>query len=175
MYICTVPGEGTARGHAVQIHPHCIVTTVSAKALEALIEAGGRGTYRDSAPWLVARDIFARAQADGERLPILFAAGQPPEFSHWAFIESLEVVELHRGAWETACRFSPLEAVHPIWQAIDSLFLKPGAEQVAREQREGIHCHRYPLTAAELHPYGLCETPPFIAMRASAGTRDATG
>lgn len=143
-------------------YPYCICTTVSAKALSGLLEAGGRGTYRDDHPWLVARDLLTVAGGEDARLPILFASGHPAQFSHWGFIESLEVVELHRATWETACRFSPLKAVNPIFEAIDSLFLKPSAEQIDRERLEGIHQHRYPLTEAELHPYGICETPAFI-------------
>ncbi len=143
-------------------HPYCICTTVSEAALQALLESGGRGSYRDNHPWLVAREFLERAEAAGERLPVLFAVGAPPRFSHWGFVESLEVVELHRATWETVCTFSALKPVNPIFEAIDSLFLKPSEEQRAREQREAIHQHRYPLTVAELHPYAICETPAFV-------------
>lgn len=140
----------------------CICTTVAGKALQALLEASGRGTYRDDAPWLVARDLLDDSNRDGLRLPILFAAGQPSRFSHWGFIESLEVVELHRATWETACRFTPLKAVNPIFESIDSVFLKPTAEQLTRERLEGVPQHRYPVTEAELRPYAIGETPAFI-------------
>ena len=150
------------------VHANCIVTTVSQKALASLLEAGGRGTYKDDNPWLIAADLFERCQQSGERLAVLFAAGQPPAFSHWAWIERLDVLELHRGYWETACSFSTLQPVNPIWHDIDSLFLSPGVERLARETREAIHQHRYPLTVAELHPYGLCETPAFVLMQAEA-------
>ncbi len=143
-------------------HPYCICTTVSEEALEALLESGGRGSFRDSHPWLVAREFLERAESAGEHLPVLFAVGTPPRFSHWGFVESLDVVELHRATWETVCTFSALQPVNPIFEDIDSLFLKPSGEQLAREQREGIHQHRYPLTVAELHPYAICETPAFV-------------
>ncbi|MEZ5560478.1 MAG: hypothetical protein R3E86_18275 [Pseudomonadales bacterium] len=143
-------------------HPYCICTSVSQKALDALLEASGQGTYRDDHPWLVARDFLEAARQVGERLPVLFAVGTPGTFSHWGFIEALRVVELHRATWETACSFSRLKAVNPIWTDLDSVFLKPAGEQLEREAREGIRQHRYPLTVAELHPYAICETPAFI-------------
>jgi hypothetical protein len=150
----------------MNIDPCCICTTVSDKALRALLEASGRGTYRDDQPWLVARDLLIAGEAAGRQLPILFAVGQPSRFSHWGFIETLQVVELHRATWETACTFTPLKPVNPIFEAIDSLFLKPTAEQLDRERLEGIPQHRYPLTEAELHPYAICETPAFILKEA---------
>jgi hypothetical protein len=145
-------------------YPYCLCTTVSDKALAALLEASGRGTYRDSHPWLVAADLFRQAEAAGQRLPVLFAAGRPLRFSHWGFVETLAVVELHRATWETACTFTPLKPVNPIFEDIDSVFLKPAPEQLERERRESIHQHRYPVTEAELHPYAICETPAFIVL-----------
>ncbi len=151
----------------MDIAPYCLCTVVSDKALQALLEASGRGSYRDDHPWLVARDLAAAYADEGQRLPLLFAAGQPPGFSHWGFVERLEVLELHRSSWATTCAFTALHPVNPIFEAIDSLFLKPTAEQLARERREGIHQHRYPLTLAELRPYAICETPAFILREGS--------
>ena len=156
MYIYTVTTE--------QPFPYCLCTTVSQKALQVLMEASGRGTYRDTHPWLIASQLLRDAQAAGQRLPVLFAAGGPLRFSHWGFVETLNVVELHRATWETACTFTPLKPVNPIFEEIDSLFLKPTAEQLARERLEGIHQHRYPVTVAELHPYAICETPAFVVV-----------
>jgi hypothetical protein len=147
-------------------YPYCLCTTVSEKALQVLLEASGRGTYRHDHPWLIALDLLRLAEAAGQRLPVLFAVGQPLRFSHWGLVDSLTVVELHRATWETACTFTPLKPVNPIFEEIDSVFLKPTAEQLDRERREGIHQHRYPVTSAELHPYALCETPAFIVMEA---------
>ena len=149
------------------VTPCCICTTVSAKALQALLEASGQGTYRDDRPWLIARDMLLEGEAQGRRLPILFAVasagpGHRSRFSHWALVDTLQVVELHRATWETACSFEALRPVNPIFEAVDSLFLKPTAEQVTRERLEGIPRHRYPLTEAELRPYAICETPAFI-------------
>lgn len=152
----------------MRVHPYCICTTVSARALAVLLESGGRGTYRDEHPWLAARDVLAAGTQAGERVPVLFAAGRPPRFSHWAMIEEIEVVQLHRATWETACRFTALQPVNPIFESPDSVFLKPSGEQLDRERREGIHRHRYGLTELELHPYAICETPPFI-LTASGG------
>jgi hypothetical protein len=146
----------------MSVHAYCICTTVGAKSLQALLEASGRGRYRDEHPWLVAREMLTRATQLEERLPILFATGQPSEFSHWGFLEAIDVHELHRGQWETRCTFTPLEPVNSIWSSLDSVFLNPGAEQLHRESVEGIHQHRYALGEGEIHPYAICETPAFI-------------
>ncbi len=143
-------------------YPYCICTSVSGKALKALLEVGGRGSFRDDHPWLVARDLWLDAASRGQQLPVLFAVGLPANFSHWGYIETLAVVELHRATWETDCGFSALHPVNPIWTSLDSVFLKPAEEQLQRERVEGIRQHRYPLTNAELHPYAICETPAFI-------------
>jgi hypothetical protein len=143
-------------------YPYCICAPVSEKALQALLEASGRGTFKDEHPWLVARELLEDARSEGSALPILFAVGPPSQFSHWGFIEALEVLELHRGSWQTACSFSPLQPVNPIWSALDSLLQKPSGEQLRREALEGIHQHRHALTEGELRPYAICETPAFI-------------
>jgi len=143
-------------------YPYCICATVSAQALDALLESSGRGAYRDTHPWLVAREMLEAARAEGQALPILFATGVPSTFSHWGFIAELEVVELHRATWESVCRFERLEPVNPIWTSLDSVFLKPSGEQLRRETLEGIHQHRYPVTEGEIRPYAICETPAFI-------------
>ena len=145
---------------------YCICTSVGAKSLQVLLEASGKGNYKDEHPWLVAREFLDAATRDVTRLPILFATGKRSEFSHWGYIQGIEVFELHRGQWETHCEFSPLVAVNPIWTDIDSVFLKPSDEQLRREELESIHQHRYALSEGELHPYSICETPPFILAEA---------
>ena len=148
-------------------YPYCICTTVGEKALQGLLESSGKGDYKDDHPWRVAREFLEAASQQSSRLPILFATGQPSEFSHWGYVDAVDVFELHRGQWETRCGFSVLHPVNPIWTAIDSVFMKPSAEQSRREALENIHQHRYPLTEGELHPYAICETPPFIIAEAA--------
>jgi hypothetical protein len=143
-------------------YAYCICTSVSEKALQALLEVGGKGSFRDDHPWLVAQDLLRHAEDLGQRLPVLFAVGMPARLSHWGFVDTLAVVELHRATWETVCSFAELHPVNPIWTNLDSVFLKPGEEQLKRERLEAIRQHRYPLTNAELHPYAICETPAFI-------------
>lgn len=146
----------------MDIAPYCLCAVVSDKALAALLDASGQGTYKDDQPWLIAAELHERCTGRGERLPILFAAGAPARFSHWGFVEEIEVLELHRGSWATACTFSRLAPVNPIFEAVDSVFLKPASERLDREAREGITRHRYPVTEAELRPYAICETPAFV-------------
>lgn len=143
-------------------YPYCLCTTVSRKALVVLLESSGQGKYRDSHPWLAALDMLDAVRAVGQALPVLFATGQPSAFSHWGYVADLAVVELHRATWETVLSFTPLSPVNPIWTDLDSVLLKPTAEQLDREVREGIHKHRYPVTEGEIRPYAICETPPFV-------------
>ena len=145
-------------------YPYCIATVVTKKAIEAMLEAGGEGSYKDAHPWLVARDLHENAQAQQKRLPILFASMDDGEvyFSHWSTIDTIEVVELHRASWESRCRFDELKDINPIWAPIDSVFLKPSSEQIAREELEGIRVSRIALDEHHIHPYAICETPSFI-------------
>ena len=141
---------------------------VAEKALAGLLEAArdshAQGVYRDSHPWLVARELLDRAAERGERLAVMFAVDAPLRFSHWAYAHTIEVLELHKGAWDTRCNLEPLAPVNPIWEAIDSVALAPSAEQLHREQVEPVRQHRQFLDASLIHPYAVCETPPFIGV-----------
>jgi hypothetical protein len=150
------------------ISPFCLVTTVTPKALKVLLENTGAGAYRDAHPWLAARELFDAARARGERTALLIASGEPLQFRHWGWIESIDVVELHRGQWESRCSFSRLEPVNPIWSELDSVFLKPGDDQLRRERLEPIRQHRTPLDALHVHPYAICEAPAFLELSAQA-------
>ena len=161
-------------------HPYCIATVVTKKAIEAMLEAAAEssdrkgGTYKDNHPWLIARDIFQRARDNGEQLPILFASidednGGEVYFSHWSTIDELEVVELHRATWDTRCHFNALEPMNPIFEPIDSVFLKASDEQMAREALEGISVSRLSLDEHHIHPYAICETPAFVQEALSQG------
>jgi hypothetical protein len=146
-------------------HPFCIATIVTDKAIEAMLEGGGSGSYTDESPWLIAQEILQAAADHGEVVPILFASKSPDSeafFSHWSIIEDIDVDELHRGQWLTRCSFSQLQPFNPIFESIDSVFLKTSAEQMAREIREGIRVYRQALDVYHIHPYALCETPAFI-------------
>ena len=142
--------------------PWCIATVVTEKAIEGLRESGGGGLYKDSHPWLVAQDLLRSMTAEDQVLPILLATGHPLAFSHWSLIEGIDVVELHAGQWETACRFDTPKPMHPIFTELSSVFLKPADEQLERERREGLRQHRTALDEMHIHPYAICETPAFI-------------
>ena len=126
-------------------YPYCLATTVSAEALKVLLETSGEGKYRDTHPWLAALDMLDAARDENQSLPVLFASGSPAEFSHWGYVTDLAVVELHRATWETVLSFPPLQPVNPIWVALDSVLLKPTAEQLDREVREGQRVEKAPL------------------------------
>lgn len=146
-------------------YPFCIATIVTDKAIKAMLEVSGMGSYRDSHPWLVARDLFANAQSNNQIIPILFAVTgevERPHFSHWSTITNIDVVELHRGQWDSRCEFDSLQPFNPIFEDIDSVFVKASAEQMLRERLENIRVVRHALDEHHIHPYAICETPVFI-------------
>jgi len=142
--------------------PYCVCASASAKAIKSLLEGSGEGSITETDPWLVAAEMLEQARRDGQRVPLLLASGTPLEFTHWAWIKRIDVVELHRGSFETRCDFGRLEPVNPIFSELDSVLLRPAEHQLRREALEGIRQHRHNLTPAELHPYALCETPGFL-------------
>ncbi len=161
---------------AVSVSSYCLATVVTRKAIDNLLESGTEGAYRDNHPWIVAREMFEAARAAGEAVPLLLAVddGAGLMLSHWALILEIEAMELHRGRWDSVCRFGALREVNPIWQALDSVALKPGADQLRREAVEDLTVHRYHLDATAIRPYAICETPAFVqalyAMRATEQT-----
>ncbi len=144
--------------------PFCICVTVSAKALSAILDNGGRGTYGDSHPWLIAEELLQAARDAGATLPLLLATGTPLELVHWGAIRAIDVGELHKGTWESRCEFDQLHTVNPLFTSIDSVVLRPGAEELRREELEGVRPWRHPLDERHIRPYAICETPAFIAV-----------
>ena len=148
----------------MSISPRCICTAIDARVLAKITETPTDGaTYVDSHPWIVARELLREIVDAGQRLPLMFAAGSPLAFSHWAFVESIDVRELHHGAWETHSAIGTLRPVNPIWESIDSVVLAPSAEQLHREEVEPVHIHRRVLDEQHIWPYAVCETPAFMA------------
>lgn len=143
-------------------YPYCIVATVSAKALATIQENGGRGSYRDTRPWLIAAEMLQTARDRGDLLPLILATGSPLELTHWAVIRDIDVDELHKGSWESRCDFDELQAVSPIFTALDSLMLKPGDDALRRERLEDVRPWRHALDERHIRPYAICETPAFI-------------
>ena len=146
-------------------YKYSIATVVTTKAIEAMLEAGTEGNYKDDHPWLIAKELFEHAGSINQALPIMFACKDPDKesvFSHWSTISNVSVVELHRGKWESRVQFGQLAQFNPIWSNIDSVILKTSQEQMDREEREGIRVHRTMLDEHHIHPYAICETPAFI-------------
>ena len=150
---------------STRVAPFAFATVVTAKAIENLLENTGEGGYRDSHPWIVAKELLAEAKSRDEIVPLLLAVPDESNelsLSHWAPIVEIEALELHRGQWDSICRFGALKEVNPIWQSLDSVALSPTAEQLRREHKEQLQVHRYHLDATVIRPYAICETPPFL-------------
>ncbi len=142
--------------------PYCIAVPVSAKALTAILDNGGRGSYRDAHPWLMAKELLQAAREQDAVLPLIVATDTPLALSHWARIRDIDVDELHKGSWESRCEFESLCEVSPIFTELDSLMLKPGDDALRREQLEGVRPWRRVLDERHIRPYAICETPAFI-------------
>lgn len=162
----------------MSVSAFCFCAPVTQAALEALLEVSerGQGAYRDTHPWLVAQQLWrdgiqprtastdpSSDGGDQPVIPLILAVQERGALSHYGFVEEIDVVELHRGSWESRCRFGRLQPVNPLWEGLDSLMLWPAAEQHRREEIEGIRQHRTALSAGTLHPYAICETPAFIS------------
>ncbi len=143
-------------------YPYCIAVTVSAKALTAILDNGGRGAYLDHHPWLLAEELLQAARDEGTVLPLILATGSPLELAHWAAIREIDVEEFHKGSWESRCHFDALHPVSPVFTALDSLMLKPGDDALRREQLEDVRPWRHALDERHIRPYAICETPAFI-------------
>ena len=94
-------------------YKYSIATVVTTKAIEAMLEAGTEGNYKDDHPWLIAKELFEHAGSINQALPIMFACKDPEKesvFSHWSTISNVNVVELHRGKWESRVQFGQLGA-----------------------------------------------------------------
>ena len=159
----------------MKAHPYCIAAAVSAKALQTILESGGRGAYRDQHPWLVAKSLVEAARVSGAFVPLLLASGSPLDLTHWGVIRDVDVDELHRGMWESRCDFDSLQPVSPLFTALDSLMLKPGDDELLRERLEGVHPWRHALDERHIRPYAICETPAFIGVALQEGVLREAG
>ena len=141
----------------------CVATSVTADALKLIRDAGNEGgRYRATHPWLIAAEHFRTATAAGKRMGLVFYNLDLGGFTDWTFLRDIDVVEFHRGSWETRCAFDPLRPVPEIWFELDSICLQPSAEQLRREALEPIGLSRIACQLGDLSPYALCEPPPFM-------------
>ena len=145
-------------------YPYCICVAVSAKALTAILDNGGRGAYRDNHPWLLAEELLQAARDAGTVLPLLLATGSPLALVHWGSVREIDVAELHAGAWESRCEFDELQPVSELFTALDSIVLRPASEDLRREELEGVKPWRHPLDERHVRPYAICETPAFVTV-----------
>lgn len=141
---------------------YCLAAVVSEKAIKVVTDNGGRGSYRDENPWLVAADWVADAQSRGEAVAMLLAAEDGERWLGWAWISDLTVVGLTAGRFDSRCEFTGLQLPSPIFEALDSVLLWPSEQRLEREAREGLSVLREHVKVADLHPYGICETPEYI-------------
>ena len=154
--------------------PFCLCTSVDHKALKGLLEATTGGTYKDNHPWAIAAEMLAAAQARDEAVVLMLATIAPPStadaadhpaggwtFAYWSIVNEIEVNRFRQGT-ESRVSFGKLTPVSELWAALDALQLLPAAERLRREALEGLRPSRQALDEHSLHPYAICELPPFI-------------
>jgi len=146
--------------------PFCYATIVVDKALESLLSSGVDARLKDEHPWLVAERDFHQAHRAGLNVPLLLAKQGSDvhdcQFSHWAFIKSIEVLELSGKRYLTEVQLGQLSEVSPLFTSLDSVVVKPSDEQLLREEVESIRTQRVALQEQYLRPYAICESPGFI-------------
>lgn len=146
-------------------HDVCVATTVDAKALRMILDTPtSGGSFTQPHPWILAREEHMRARSLERDMVVLFATSESPELSHWAPITEIEVREYQGSDAESIVHFGELQEIGEIWRSLDSVFLKPSAEQLRREELEAVRPTRTSLNAHHIHPYALCEAPPFLAV-----------
>ena len=146
-------------------HDVCIATTVEAKAIQMILDGPtSGGSFTQTHPWIIAREELMLARSRERDMVVLFATTDVNEFSHWGPITEIEVREYQGSISESTVHFSELQPVGEIWRSLDALFLKPSAERLRREELEQVRPSRLPLDAHHIHPYALCEAPPFLAV-----------
>ena len=159
--------HNTASAEPAGCTPFCFATVVVDRALESLLASGADALIKDEQPWLVAEREFAKAQRAGLEVPLLLAkqvesAVHDCEFSHWAFIRAVDVLELSGKRYRTEVQLGQLSEVSPLFRPLDSVSVKPADEQLLREHVESIRTQRFPLREQYLRPYAICESPGFI-------------
>lgn len=157
--------------------PFCFATIVVDRAIESLLASHAQAQIKDEHPWLLAQAWFNTAQAAGLGVPLLLAkqggdsaaAGEASsrkvhecEFSHWAFIQAIDVLELSGKRFMTTVQLGALSEVSPLFTVLDCVCVKPSDEQLLREAEESVRTQRVALTEQYLRPYAICETPGFI-------------
>ena len=143
--------------------PFCFVTVTDQKALDAIHESGSsNGSFRDRHPWLVAQELLDAANANKERVPLVFVVEPELKLKDWAIVRDIDVATYSGQAYETHCSFEQLRPVNPIFEDLDSMVLLPSDEQIHRETLEPIRKYRQHLDEFHVFPYAVCETPAFV-------------
>ena len=142
--------------------PFCFCTPVADQALTALQESGGVARLRDDHPWFVAQTLVQRAHSTGLAVPLLLVTESDMALKQWSRISAMEIIELSGKRYDTRITLGPLQPITPLFERLDSLYLKPPDEQLERERREGVRSHRFELTPGLVRPYAICESPGFI-------------
>ena len=139
----TVPAVSTSGDF-----PFSIYTIRGSRFLAADHKNGGAGEFTENKRWTSALGFLDSARKAGQRLPLLFAAGESIRgVIYFAYIDDLFVSPPdENGNGTTKVRFSalrPLRPKHPL----SSLILRSSGE---------------PLSDYFIKPYAICHTPDFL-------------
>ena len=128
--------------------PFSIYTIRHSRDLAADHKRGGSGEFTERKRWTSALGFLDRARKIGQRLPVIFAAGETIDgIIYFAYIDDLYVSPLdEHGNGTTTIRFSELQPLRPK-RPLSSLRLKSSGQ---------------PLSEDFIRPYAICHTPDFL-------------
>jgi uncharacterized protein YeaO (DUF488 family) len=130
------------------IFPYSIYTIRHSRDLAVDYNHGKQGKFTENKRWTSAVDFLSQARKAGQKLPILFAAGESIDGAiYFAFIDEIVVSPLdENGNGSTAIRFSELKKLHRKLP-LSALRLKSSGK---------------PLSEDFIRPYALCHTPDIL-------------
>jgi len=131
----------------MRLSPHCVYTMRHSDELTRVGVSGG-ATYSENKNWKAGAEIFGRASALGERVPIVFSAAERDSgLIFWALLTDVDV-QPRAGDDQPQATYA-FESLQPI---------EPALPQSTLRLRAGR-----PLSDAYIRPYAICETPSFVA------------
>jgi len=130
---------------------YCIYTIRQSDWLDERYQVNRAGTVTEGKSWKTGQELFNAAQADGETMPVVFAAAESiTGLIYWAKLTSIAIKESGTGA-ETTYTFTDLTPIGPGHDL---------SELTLRESRR-------PLSDNYIRPYAICDTPIWVRWSAA--------
>jgi hypothetical protein len=130
---------------------YCIYTIRHSGQLDELYRTVRAGEFTESTNWKTGQELFEAAQADGETMPVIFAAAESIQgLIYWAKLTGVKVKESGAGA-TTTYTFKDLTRILPGHDL---------SELTLRSTRQ-------PLSNDYIRPYAICDIPIWVRWSAA--------